>query len=381
VARTTNGVAVVRRSIKHAINKHGRGLGVWAVATVLVLLRQPHALTRPQFVWEETAAFWAASFILDPMVYLFEPWSGYLIVPVRAAFLVSRLGPPEIAPAVTIMIHAAVIGIVASFLSSNRLAVAIPDGRVRLLFALSIAVLPLISPYLSVSSGQWFFAIALAGMSLTKAKSWDYPLLLVAGLSGLAPLLTLPLFWRAWRPWRADQIDPRGLLLLGLTVVQVVSLAVYGSRAMVFATAPVLVTLIVMMIAAFVAARALPRPTQLAFGYLALVTFVLGLFTMGMWGRYFLALWAFVALAALAGLRDRRLIGVALATWFVVVAGGTFLAAVPPDVAWAANARCIGSHERCVVPADPPQWSVTWPGDANLYVLPSDWMLPTVPET
>jgi hypothetical protein len=144
---------------------------------------------------------------------------------------------------------------------------------------------------------------------------------------------------------------------------------------MVFSIAPVVFTLLLMMGIALIAARSLPAATQLSFGYLAVVTFVLGLFAMGMWGRYFLALWAFVALAALAGLTQRRVVGVALSTWFVVVAAGTFFAETPRDVAWGANAHCIGGTIPCTVAAEPPEWTVIWPGDPSLYVAPKDWIL------
>jgi hypothetical protein len=191
-------------------------------------------LTRPQFIWEETAAFWAPTFTLDPIRYLIEPWSGYLVVPVRAAYLIARIGPFEIAPAITVVLHAMAIGLVAAFLASDRLAVAIPDHRVRVAFALSIAVLPIISPYLSVTSGQWFFALALAGMSLSPTRRWDYPVLALTCLSGPATLLSVPLFWRMWRPkaWRV--VDPRGVLMAGCALIQAASLAVSGGRPMVF---------------------------------------------------------------------------------------------------------------------------------------------------
>jgi hypothetical protein len=345
------------------------------LVTGLVLLRQNYVFARPQFIWEETAAFWATTFTLDPLRYLVEPWSGYLVVPVRAAFLIARLGPPEIAPAITVLLHAVAIGLVAAFLASGRLAVAIPDRRVRLAFALSIAVLPIISPYLSVASSQWFFAIALTGMSLSPTRRWDYPVLAITCLSGPAVLLALPLFWRAWRPvaWRV--IDPRGVLMAGFALLQMASLGVSEGRPIVFFVAPVVLTLLLMMGVALIAARSLPAATHLSFGYLAVVTFVLGLFAMGMWGRYFLALWALVALAALAALVQRRAIGIALTTWFVVVAAGAFFAVTPRDLAWGANAHCIGGPVPCRVPADPPEWSVTWPGDPSLYVAPKDWIL------
>lgn len=365
----------LRTTVERILGSRARLPIVWAAVSGIVLLRQNYALTRPQFIWEETAAWWATTFTFDPLRYLIEPWSGYLVIPARAAFLIARLGPPEIAPAVTIVLHAAAIGLVAALLASNRLAGAIPDTRVRVAFGISIALLPLIAPYQSVLSGQWFFAIAIAGISLSPPRRWDYPVMVIASFSGPATLITLPLFWLRWRPSKWRVVDGRGVVMALCALVQAISLATSEGRPMGFAFAPVIVVLIIMLGVALVLMRALPFRTQLAFGYLAAITLFLGLFAMGYWGRYFLALWALVALGAVIGIVERRRAAIALATWFTVLAVGTFFSPMPPDVFWRAHARCIGGPDPCVVPADPPEWSVTWPGDPKLYVAPKDWIL------
>lgn len=109
---------------------------------LIVLLREPHAILRPEFVWEETRDFWTPTFTLDPLTNLVQSTEGYLVMPSRAAFMLARLGPPEIAPAVTILVHAVIIALVAMFFASDRLATAIPDRRVRIVFALAIPSCP-----------------------------------------------------------------------------------------------------------------------------------------------------------------------------------------------------------------------------------------------
>ncbi len=116
------------------------------LAILVVFLRLPDAVLRPQFYWEETREFWAPTFSLDPLGYLLRPWAGQLLILPRLAFLAARLGPYEIAPAITFLLQGLLIGGVAGFFASNRLALVLPDWRVRMAIALSILVLPVTDP-------------------------------------------------------------------------------------------------------------------------------------------------------------------------------------------------------------------------------------------
>lgn len=53
-----------------------RSPGVGLIAFSIVLLRQPHAILRPQFVWEEAGAIWAATCAVGLATLLREiiPW-------------------------------------------------------------------------------------------------------------------------------------------------------------------------------------------------------------------------------------------------------------------------------------------------------------------
>jgi hypothetical protein len=340
-----------------------RGLFVGAVVFLLVLLRQPYTIFRPQFIWEETQAFWTPTFRLDPLTDLLQPTQGYLVIVSRAAFLVARLGPPEMAPAVTIMIHAAIIALVARFLASDRLAAAIPDGRVRTLFALSIALVPIFEVYQSVEWLQWFLAIYLAALSLTKeVRRFDYLGVTLAGLSGIGAVLTLPLFWR----------DRRGFVLL----------ACGGLQALVLSRSdrlPVDVNLlaplarvglgIIPILLAITLVRILPLRTVLTFVYVAAATAWAGTLAgsypienPALGGRYFLATAAVVTLLAIAGAVARRRTGAVLCGLLIGAGLFSFWIPEPTDVHWADHAHCIGGPVACMVPAYPPELFEAWPG-------------------
>jgi hypothetical protein len=331
------------------------------LAFALVLLRQPHALVRPQFVWEETAAFWAASFVMTPLSYLVEPWAGYLQVLPRAAFLVARLGPAELAPVVTLAIHAAVVAVVAAVLASDRMATAIPDPRGRLAFGVSIAALFVWEPFVSVLSAQWFLAILAVALAITPPRRVDHLILIVAGSSGIAPVLAAPLFFRSWRPGSA--VDRRGLTLVAVGAVQaVVLLGSDRDTAWDVASLFPALALAVVIGSISVAPRlAVPVDTRTSVAFLAAFTLVVGALAMGVSGRYLLASTAFASLVAvsllLEGPRLRRQMTAAL-TLVVLVA--TLPIPAPEDDDWASKSGCIGSSRACLVTVTPVEWSVDW---------------------
>jgi hypothetical protein len=337
-----------------------RSLGIWAFSVAVVLLREPHVILRPQFIWEEAGQFWAPTFTIDPMHYLVEPWAGYLQVPSRAAFLLARLGPFEVAPAVTILIHAAIIGLVAVFLASDRLADAIPDRRVRLGLALALPLLPATETFITVLSAQWFLAVFVVALSLTTDRRWwDYPALAIAGLSGVAVTLALPLYWR----------DRRGLVLLACAVIQGLTLLASDRRPNAPGVNARDLAILGSLAVAVILLRQLPLRTRASFIYLGVLTVLLGMLVLGGssgGGRTFLAISACLVLLALGGLFAVRPAGLALASVMVVAIIANFAIQGLPDTDWPQHAHCIGGPVPCVVPVEPsgyiPSYSVVWPG-------------------
>lgn len=185
---------------------------IWAVVSVVAFLR-----ATPYLVWEEPTEFWARVPTMPPLSYLVEPWAGYLQLPARATFLVAHAVDSV---TLTRILGAVVVGLVAAFLASDRLAPAVPGRRVRLAFALSLALLPVAEPYVGPLNAQWWLALFLVGMVLTTERRWwDYPAIAFAGLSGVGACLALPLFR-----------DRRGLVLLGVCTLQGASLIAADRR-------------------------------------------------------------------------------------------------------------------------------------------------------
>jgi hypothetical protein len=339
------------------------GLIVFAI----FFLRQPTELIRPQFVWEEAGAYWAMSFVQDPVHFLFDPWVGYLSVPPRAVFLLTRLGPPEIAPAVGDVMHGLIVAAVSIFLLSDRLGSALPDRRLRIGFALALPLLPITEPFGSPLSMQWFLAVYLAALALADGRRWyDVPFATLAVLSGFACAIAAPLFW-----WRRDRLS---VAVTAGAAVQFALVAQSSRHPLPFdAVALVLRASIpgsIVILLAVVAARSLPLRTLVAFGYLGVVTAAMGVLAMGLsvgdpsvGSRYFFALAACVALIAMSSTLKHHAEGAVLAGLLIAGSIHAFSAPVLPDTNWAANARCIGGPVPCTVPIVPPEWSVVWPGN------------------
>ena len=339
---------------------------VWIVAFVIVLARQPHNLLRPQWAYEEVAAFWVPTFFLEPLEYLLEPWAGYLQVPARLAFLFAKSAPSTQAPIVTTVFAAVVIASVATFFTSNRLCLAIPDVRVRVGFAFVIPLLPVSGAFVGPLNAHWFLALYLVGLSLTiKKRWWDYPAVAFAGLSGVAAILTLPLFWR----------DKRGLVLAACAGIQFAVLINADRTPNDFALSRVAILALVMLLLVALI-PALPVRTRLSFLYLGAVVVLAGSWSRSIQfgSRYLLPLVAGFALMVLAGAIQRRFEALLPAALLLALIFGSLGLPDLGDTDWQSNADCIGGAEPCEVPVRPADWSVSWPGAGGVFVHPHPWM-------
>lgn len=214
------------------------------------------------FTWEDPY-FWANTT-------LFDPWGGHVQLASRLAFAIARL-TPSIGPVVTTVLHVLVVAFVAAFLASSRLAPAIPDRRLRLVLAGSLAIIPLPSVYLSPINAQWFLALYLVGLSLTtEIRKVDYIGVALAGLSGIGAAIALPLFWR----------DRRGLVLFGCTVFQAAVLLASNREPGGLAISIEFAALSILVIVALLLSD-LPARTRFSFGYMGIATVVVGSYAIG----------------------------------------------------------------------------------------------------
>jgi len=378
------------------------------VGVLILVLRRPEAVLRPQFLGEEAAAFYAATFVLNPVEAIGTSWNGFIYLGPRLAFALARLVAPPFAPVAVFGFFALGLAFTAWFVGNSRLADAIPDGRVRWFAALAVFLLPFATgEYASVLQIHWWWAIYLAALLIatdprSSAQRWmDRAGALVAAFSGPVAILLAPLFLAHGRrrldlavivgAGAAVQLvaflsSPRriaeGIDLLRVPVVLIERIGVLpfgdilgqylfqlSDRRLLFALLPILISFLW-------AARSLPRRSLLVFGYLAIAIPILGFMavpTEGMRGashgaRYFIPLAWLMMITAAAALTDRRPPALILLAAFALGLAFSWRGWPFDDTDWTLHSYCIGSQTPCVVPIDPPVWNVYWPGSGEFRV-------------
>ena len=253
------------------------------VAIVFVLVVTRLAITgHMAFEWEEPISFWAPAHDADAIGFLISPWAGYLEVVARAGFFFAVPFGPEVGPLVTRIEGAAIIALIAGYVS----------GRYGAAAGIALALLPISEPYVGPLNSQWWLAIAVLVMALGPARVWHVPVLVVAGLSGIAPILAAPVFR-----------DRRVILLLAAAILQIAVLLTSTRRPAGFGISVEFVTVGALLVGVLLLARNLPARDRVAFAWLGLVTILLGSWTtggaIGGW-RYLTAAWAGIAIALFA---------------------------------------------------------------------------------
>lgn len=375
---------------------------------LILIVRRPEAVFRPQFLGEEAAAFYAATFVLNPVEAILNSWNGFIYLGPRLAFALSRLVPPPYAPVATFAFFALGMAWTAVFVRSSRMAQAIPDARVRWFAALAVFLLPFATgEYASVLQVPWWWAIYLAALLVatdpqSRAERWmDRIGAAVAAFSGPVALLLAPLYL-ARGTKRVDLavivgagaavqlvaflMSPRrpaeGIDLLRVPIVLVERVGVLpfgdvlGQYLFQLSDRRLLLALLPILISFLWAARSLPRRSLLVFGYVAIAIPIVGFMavpTEGMRGashgaRYFIPLAWLMMITAAAALTDRRPSALILLAAFALGLAFSWRGWPFDDTDWTLHAYCIGSRTPCVVPMDPPVWNVYWPGSGEFRV-------------
>lgn len=388
---------------------HGWLLFAAIVLGLLILvIRRPEAVLRPQFLGEEAAAFYAATFVLNPAEAIAASWNGFIYLGPRLAFELSRLVPPPDAPVAVFAFFALGLAWTALFIGSSRMAQAIPDARVRLFGALAVFSLPFATgEYASVLQVPWWWGIYLAALLVALPprsrveRGMDRAGTLVAAFSGPVAILLAPLYLARGRKrldlaaivgaGAAVQLvaflsSPRrpaeGIDLLRVPVILVERVGVLpfgdilGQYLFQLSDRRLLLALLPILISFLWAARSLPRRSLWVFGYLAIAIPMLGFMavpTEGMRGashgaRYFIPLAWLMMITAAAALADRRPSALILLAAFALGLAFSWRGWPFDDTNWTLHAYCIGSQTPCVVPIDPPVWNVYWPGNGEFRV-------------
>lgn len=244
----------------------GANVLVGSLAAVLALVR----MLPPTLVYEEPTEFWDRVSSMDAPTYLVEPWAGYFVVFARAVFLIAHPFD-DLGPLLTRLASAAVIGVVAGYFASDSLAEAIPAKSVRLGFAASLPLLPLPypGPYIGPLNSQWWVALGVLGIALSRPRRWHLPALFLAGLVGIAPCLAWPIFR-----------DRRVVPLLAAVGLQALVLLQSNRGTMGIPMSPDYLWIMLALTGSLALAR-LPVRTRLAFLYLGLAVLTLGGVAMG----------------------------------------------------------------------------------------------------
>jgi hypothetical protein len=385
----------------------------FALVTIAIVVgtfhREPFSLWNPQFWAEDATVLFADSWKLGPGAVL-EPYAGYLLLYQRAFAEAASWLPVALAPAAYVAGNVLAQLLVGWMCLSERF----PGPRwARIAAGAAVTLAPAENEVFNkLVNAQWILALApLVVLAWSSPRSrleraFDVAIVSVAGLSGPFSVLYLPLFVgfaalrrdrHAWLLLAADAacalVQARhmsytrtpGDAVASIDHLRVVN-GVFGhvvagsfGRPAPEGTALTL-ALFALTLAALAAlawrAVALRRPAALVF--LAAAVAVLGA-----------TLWAFRSLPGpLVEWGDRywyvptvATVWAVLAVWddrsparrqpvlvaFLVLAFASFLedarsphgAAV--DLRWEEASRCIGRTHPCVIPVNPPGWSLTLP--------------------
>ncbi len=363
---------------------------------VTFALRRPEAFIRPEFLGEEAGVFWAATAVLHRLDALLTPWNGFVYVVPRAVFEVASIWPATIAPAVVLGIFGVQLGVIALFLASDRMVDALPDPRARLVAGVAVFLLPFASGvYSSSLQIQWWMAIYLTALLVTRpprtrGAAWaDRIGAALTALTGPATIVLAPAFFvrrrldiavittagaviqvAAYAGSPRVPSDEINLFQLPLVLLERLGTIPLGDELgdAVMRGDLALPAALVGLGAFAIAAWSLPRPTLLAFGYIALALPAMGMiagatedFRQGIFGaRYFVpAAWlAWVAFGMAFSARPRTSV-----VLFALLAAGLvsgWRGWPNEDTHWAAYAGCIGGRAVCTVPIDPHVWDVHW---------------------
>lgn len=395
-------------------------------ALALLFLRSPNGLLHPVFAAEDGQTLYIATYFSSPLAGLLTPIAGYLQVIARAAAYVERLVPVAQAPFIADLLSLSVVAAIACYIASSRMAILIPNLRLRLLLAVLLLVLPASQEVFgSIHDLQWYLAIwlllvALASPARSKAAAWVERIVLAAvALTGPFSIMLAPLFvLRAWHERNRNSVIAALIVSVGAIIQLIVTLnggrisqgsyplfQWIGIAATRMVAQPILGTGVLVLIeksswvfplailgagtlalCIITAASRLPRfPTLAAFwagGSIAVSGVLSNNITPGgtllnPWEgmRYFFVLGAVIAVVLVCGSlvrgpgKMRQNLAIAGTLLLLIGICCDFFMPRAPETEWATKSACIGGVTPCVVPlgATPSIWDIYWPGSEGVY--------------
>jgi hypothetical protein len=382
----------------------------FAIALVILVLRQPAALFTAEPVWEDGTVFYRGAF--EGLGSVAVPYQGYLHVAARLVALVATTVPPALAPVVMNGATVLVTAGVAAFIASDRLRTAIPDRRLRLAIAIGFVLMPAsqdLSWHLVFLQWSLAFFLLLRVIADEPDPRWkwlDRAAVGLAGLTGPFAILFAPLYL-----WRRRQLGATTWIVVACALVQIAFLVTAqrplsgattaGDAISILATRMLVEPLlglhltwalsgaglpivlggafaVLVLILLAIAGSTVPRPTLavLVFGAVGVALAgtlrgadpVAPLLAGWAGGRYFVigvaAVMAIVVVSVAAGGPWQRRAGVVLGAFLLIGVVWDFAIPPAPSFGWAANSRCLEGTDPCVVPVFPGgTWNLVWPAE------------------
>lgn len=394
-----------------------KAAGAAFLVLVLTALRKPVPLVVPQFWADDGPAFFVQALEFGPRTFLIAH-GGYYHTFIRLVALGGRLLPVALAPHWYLLVSIAVLLFVAGYLFSPRLPLRYPT-----LMALCLGLVPHGGEvYFTLANVNFLFGLLLALLLVSdppasrRQQAFDLLVIAVAAFSGPFSLILFPLYvfraarerqaglaWRAalvgaaaitqftqvlngrvagkplrldaadvlailgrrllapllWGPFGAPEKDTLLGLALGVGAIALLAFLVWGllpkaGRKPAQKSLYLLAAGLLVVVAALDVARDAPQTlysvwSQDRFFFVPLVILMWCLVQLvGSSG----AGWARYAAAALLCFSAARTIGQPCLPIFEM-----------KDLHWAEQSRCIGGPVPCVIPINPPGWTVRYEPD------------------
>jgi hypothetical protein len=413
--------------VRHRLRQFITADSAWfwfGLAFVGFVLRRPASLTHAEFAYEDGRVFYFGSWFGSPIDQLVRPYAGYIHLIPRFVGVLERLVTPAWAPFVSNLAALTIAALVVRFLASDRLALALPDRRIRWACALLFIALPGMDMiHGSITFIQFYLAAflaagALAAPARTMSGAILFRMSLVgASLTGPFSVLFAPMYVvRA--AIRRDRDSLWSLVAIGIgAAVQFVALLVAGGRG---AAAPTLAPLDVIRVIGvhlatgftgtrimielvdsqpsflvasaailalaallLVALRSVPWRYLLVGGYVLAATIGSSLIngsdeTAGLLGplsvsRYFVIPWFVIGVFLIVSATRRNPAAIVLLCVLAVGIVGDFRLPSGWNYGWSEAASCIGGPDPCELRVFPgiPDWAFRWPGLASLDTVPA----------
>lgn len=192
------------------------------VSSLIIYFREPSIFLHPQF-WGEDGKYWyGQAYNHGPLLTLLWPYAGSLQLMMRLTGSLSMLLPFTIVPLFFVAVAAIVQTLPAVLLVTKRFQKPFGSLRVSLLVAFFYLLIPnSFEVHANLTNINWHLALLALMVVIVPptSKKWryfDYPILIISGLTGPFAVFLAPI---AYYLWRVKKISRPYVLIPTLAVV------------------------------------------------------------------------------------------------------------------------------------------------------------------